>query len=313
MSNTEPAFLGVVSGIGAAVSWAIGSTLIATLSGRAPAGALNTYKFVLAGVVLFVADLALNGASVLHPGAGAWQLIAVSALVGLGIGDNAYYRAIETLGVGRAMVFLATAPVFATGLGVLFLHERASTLSLAGAAITLAGVLLVVMKPRTRSPVGEALAAIEEARPITTPGVLFGVGAGVCQAVGSLFSRHAMNQGLSSFSSTWMRLAVAAAASLAFASARGRLGPWIRSIARRDVMPRMSIATVVGTIFGLAAAQGAIKYCASTGIASVLLATSPVFVLPLAHRFAGERLTSRAVMGASVAVCGVFVLAMAPH
>lgn len=294
--------LGLFLGVGAAISWAIGSTVIATLTGRASSGALNFFKFAFGGIALLVLDVALHGTGVLTHSTRAWRLMALSAVVGLGIGDNLYYRAIETLGVGRAMIFLSTAPVFATFLGAIFLGERATIAFLVGTGITLSGVLLVVL---ARTIPGRAA--------VTREGVLYGVGAGVCQAIGSLFSRSAMNEGLPAFSSSWMRLLIALVASFGFGLATRSIQTWVRSLWNREVLPRMAASTMVGIVFGLAAAQGAIKYCASTGVASTLLAMSPVFVLPLAHYYANERITARAAIGATIAVLGVFVLAMAPR
>jgi drug/metabolite transporter (DMT)-like permease len=47
---------------------------------------------------------------------------------------------------------------------------------------------------------------------------------------------------------------------------------------------------------------------AGVAVASVLSSTAPMFAIPLAVVFLGERLTTRALVGAAVTVAGIVVL-----
>lgn len=49
---------------------------------------------------------------------------------------------------------------------------------------------------------------------------------------------------------------------------------------------------------------------ASVGVAATLLATSPVFALPIAHAMRLERATPRAVLGALLGVAGVGIMSL---
>ena len=64
---------------------------------------------------------------------------------------------------------------------------------------------------------------------------------------------------------------------------------------------------VFGPFLGVWLSQVAIKYTA-TGIASTILSTTPIFLIPVAAVVERERTTPRAVIGAVVAVAGVALL-----
>ena len=68
----------------------------------------------------------------------------------------------------------------------------------------------------------------------------------------------------------------------------------------------MGAAIFLGTFLGLWLQQVSLKW-ASTGVSQTLLATSPLFVLPLAA-WTKEQVSARAVVGAIVALGGVALL-----
>jgi drug/metabolite transporter (DMT)-like permease len=64
---------------------------------------------------------------------------------------------------------------------------------------------------------------------------------------------------------------------------------------------------VFGPFLGVWLSQVAIKYPA-TGIASTILSTTPIFLIPVAAIIEREKATLRAIVGALVAVAGVAML-----
>ncbi|MDB9494872.1 EamA family transporter, partial [Spirulina subsalsa CS-330] len=68
----------------------------------------------------------------------------------------------------------------------------------------------------------------------------------------------------------------------------------------------ITIAAFGGTYLAIWLQQIALKYTA-TGTAQTLLATSPLFVLPLAALW-GETITPRSVLGVGIAIAGIALL-----
>ena len=91
-------------------------------------------------------------------------------------------------------------------------------------------------------------------------------------------------------------------------AATGRAKTTWDEVRPRGVLPRLAVASLLGTVCGLWLSQLAVAKARSTGIASTLLATSPLFALPLAHVAKAERLNLRSAFGSVLAVVGVALL-----
>ena len=110
---------------------------------------------------------------------------------------------------------------------------------------------------------------------------------------------------LESLSPLWLmavRSAVATVALLAIAAARGRLGPPPRA----DLPVVLSITLLHMIGFGVFAAWG--LQTVPTGRSVVLAYTTPLWVVPGAALFLGERLTPRRLIGVIIGLTGLLVL-----
>lgn len=307
--------LGEAAALGAAACWAVGSHLFGRIgrSGAVPAGAMNLGKCATATLLFGAAGLAVRGH--LLPGASRAELgwLAASGFVGLALGDSAYFGAIVTIGVRRALLLLSTAPVFAALGGAVLLGERIGALDALGIAAVLAGVALVVTEGSTQAAAAPAGSSRR--------GLAYGLCAGVAQAAGSLMSRHAMRGGLGALDASLVRIGAGLSGLVLVAALLGTLRPWLRALlGQGPVVPGApaprGLATLgavagsatVGTFVGIGLAQYAIAHASSTAVATTLLATSPLFALPLGRWLAAERLTARAVGGTVVAVAGLWLL-----
>lgn len=289
--------LGALAGLVAALCWAIGSLLFERIGKvGASAGAMNLGKTSASALVVFLVSVALRG-RMLPEGVTPSELgmLAASAVVGLTIGDTAYFTSIRAIGATRGVLLLSTAPLFAVAIE-LPTRGVPPPRELAGVALTLAGIALVLARP----------GAVKEHA--SARGVLFGLLAGLCQAVGSLLSRGATQGAVDPLSATWMRLLVGAAALAAIGVASGSFATWLRELGRGRTFARVAGASFVGTVLGLFLSQVALAKASSAGVATTMLATSPLFALPIAHATGGDAITLRSVIGALLAVLGIALL-----
>ncbi len=89
-----------------------------------------------------------------------------------------------------------------------------------------------------------------------------------------------------------------------------RLPRETRILRERDGWRLTFLPAILGTYFGILAMQVGIANL-DLGVASTLLATSPIFVIPVAWIVAGERPTLRRTVGAVVATGGVAMISLA--
>jgi drug/metabolite transporter (DMT)-like permease len=285
----------------AACCWAVGSHLFGRIGAttRLPAAAMNLGKCATAGVLFAVTSAALTGRLAPHLPPRALGWLALSGVVGLALGDEAYFRAILTIGVRRALLLLSMAPVFTAVGGALFLGEALTIRDAVAIGAVLLGVAVVVYE---QEPSGKR-------RALTASGLLFGLGAGLGQAIGSLMSRAGMNgTGVSALDAALVRLSAGLVAILLLAAARRQLTRYARALAAPRVILVIAGSAAVGTYAGIWLSQYAIGHANSTAIASTLLATSPIFALPLGRWLNAEPITSRAVAGTALACAGLSLL-----
>ncbi|MGH9360923.1 MAG: DMT family transporter, partial [Thermoanaerobaculia bacterium] len=115
---------GEIAGLFASFAWAIGS-LVYSRARAAPA-ALNLFKnsvaaVMFAGTLLLLPRARIDALWSARPAT--WGWLALSAFIGLFLGDTFYFRSLQALGPRRALVLTTLTPVLAAGLGFWLLGQ----------------------------------------------------------------------------------------------------------------------------------------------------------------------------------------------
>jgi drug/metabolite transporter (DMT)-like permease len=295
----------IISGAGgelaallAAFLWAVASVVYRRVGERIPPVELNLLKGILAlamlGVTLVATRESLAAVEPL-----ALALLALSGVVGIGLGDSAYFRSLECLGARQALLLGILAPPLAGLLAWLALGETLSPGAWVGILITVLGVGWVVTEG-SREEAGQSSQR--------TRGILFGLLAALTQAGGVVLARAAfVHTEVSPLWATFLRLAAGVLALLVWIPlARRPAGRWLKQGRTRGLWARLLFAVFFGTYLAIWLQQVALERT-SAGITQTLFSTSPLFVLPIAA-WTGERVSIRAVLGAVVALLGVLLL-----
>jgi drug/metabolite transporter (DMT)-like permease len=230
--------------------------------------------------------------------ASAWMWLGVSGLVGFAFGDLCLFRAFVVIGSRLSVLLMSLVPPMTALLGWIVLGETLSLREWLGMAMTVGGVMWVV---RERVP-----EATEGRRHVSTWGVLLGIGGAAGQAVGLVLSKLGMGD-YDAFAANQIRVL---AGIVGFALIFTVAGLWPRFV---DALrhPHAMSRTVVGGVFGpflgvslsLVAVQNALA-----GVAATIMSITPVVILPASFWLRKERVTTRAVFGAVLAVAGTAVL-----
>lgn len=289
--------LGEFAGLGAAMLWAVTALLYFQIGRRVPPLALNLYKGVLASAMLAIA-LAAQGKLWLAGETTALLWLATSGVVGIGIGDTAFFAALNRLGERRTVLMAETlAPPLTTLIAMVVLAELLPLTAYLGIALTLFGVAWVIVDKGVGEP---------RDREHLKLGVVYATIAALCQAIGSVISRGVLTTtDITPMQSALVRMLGGVAILLVWLPASGR--PLLPAGARQASIWRwILLATFMGTFIGITLQQVALQN-ADAGIAQTLLATSSLFVMPLVV-LRGETVSLRAICGAVVAVAGIALL-----
>ena len=227
-------------------------------------------------------------------------LLALSGMVGILLGDTFNFAAVGRLGPRRAgAIFALNAPMAAI-LGWAILGESLEWRAALGIALTAAGVALAVLG-RTRTDAHR----LEQLKGTLAAGALFGLGAALGQASGSLIARPVMAGGIDPWLASLVRVGASGAAMSVLAALPGT------PALPRPVTPAvwaMTLATaVIGLLLGMTLFLYALKG-PETGIVATLSATSPVIILPLLWLRTRQMPRAMAWAGAALAVAGLWLI-----
>ncbi|NEP16453.1 MAG: DMT family transporter [Leptolyngbya sp. SIO4C1] len=290
------AFRGEIAALGAAALWAFATLLFGRLGQRLSPLILNLVKGVIA-VALIAITLILRQQLLAELPRPATGLLLLSGAIGIGFGDTAYFATVNNLGPRRALLMEMLAPPLAAVIAIVALQERLSGLAWLGIGLTLAGVAWVVSErvPAVRYP------AARFGR-----GIGFGLLAALGQSVGAVLSRAALaDTSVAPLWSSLLRL-LAGLLAMLLLLLRPRMRQGLAPLKSKHLLAGVAIAAFFGTYLAIWLQQTALKF-APTGIAQSLLATSPLFVLPMTLLL-GERVTLRSLLGAAVALAGICLL-----
>lgn len=259
------------------------------------------FYLVLLNLILFREPLPLEAAS------GRWMWLTLSGVIGLAIGDAFLFQAYLSVGPRLGTLLLSLSTVFGALEAWLFFGERLHPGQILGVALTLAGIVWVVLE-RGRAP--SAAAAASEV-PLQRPplsGIIFGVLAGLGQATGLVFSRQGMQGDFSPISGNAIRMLAAVLVLWLVALFQRQAGSTLQTLrANPSAVKLMALAALIGPVIGVSLSLLAVQNTA-VGVASVLTSLSPIFILPFSHFFLKERLGWQPVAGTVLAVIGVVIL-----
>lgn len=296
--------LGALASVGTAVAFALSSTVFTLATQRAGAMAVNRLRLVMAVGWLVVAHL-LSGAPLpLHVDGHRWLLLGSSGVVGLVLGDAFLFQAFLWIGPRLAMLLMSTAPALASLWAWWFLGEALSRGQWLGILVTVVGVAWVVQQPNGRG-------ARSESNRRFFLGILCGLGGAAGQAGGLILAKPGAADGFSALSATLMRMVTATAVLWVYTACRGQVRETLERFGRdRRTWGCVLAGSCLGPFVGVTLSIVAIQNI-EIGIASTLMALSPVFLLPIGHIVFREQVGWSAMLGTILAVAGVALMFLA--
>ena len=293
-------YIGELAALGTACLWSVGSFLFDTAGRRIGPLVVNRLRIPFAAVLLSLALLLTTGRPV--PSAITLERLgwlALSGLVGLVLGDACLFTSLVILGPRRATLMMAAAPVITAVVAWPALGETLGGFSIAGMAVTLAGIVWVSTEKRGNMAVPRKGSLLS--------GALWGLGGAAGQGIGLVLAKLGMGDQITALEGTFCRMVSAAVLIWLFNALSGGIPATLRALRdRRGVLFSLAGACV-GPFLGVWLSLVAVKHI-EAGVAATLMATVPILVIPLELKVHAERPTLRAVLGALITVAGIAIL-----
>ena len=186
-------YAGELAALTTAICWSFTAIFFSESGRRIGSFRVNSIRLVFAAGIYCIILLATTGQ--LFPGdINRTQVLwlALSGLIGLVIGDGCGFKALVMIGPRVTTLLWATAPIMATVIAWVFLHERLHLVHLIGILITVCGVFWVVAERRYKDSNHFGLHAEHPDSGTLLKGILLGLAAALGQAAGLVLSKHAM-------------------------------------------------------------------------------------------------------------------------
>ncbi len=295
-------YFGEIAGILTAIFWTITSLAFESAGKRVGSLAVNLIRLVIAFFFIGFYSWAVRGfffptdATFFQ-----WKWLALSGLIGFVIGDLLLFQAFVVVGARISMLMMALAPPFTALIGWMMLGEVLSAQNFLGMAVTLTGIIIVVLKRETISQNGKNIKRLKSS--YSVQGILLALGGALGQAAGLVISKKGMGD-YDAFSSTQIRVLTGI---IGFSVLFFFINRWPRvQAALRNIpaMKRITLGAFFGPFLGVSFSLLAVQHT-KAGIAATLMAISPVLIIPPAVILFKEKVNWKEILGAVITVGGV--------
>ena len=304
-------YLGEIISLVVAVMWTATALFADQASRRIGAMSANLFRMILSAILLAGLLWIVIG----HPypafaDGRTWLWMGLSALVGYVFGDFCLFNSYIVIGARFGQLFMTLAPVFAAFAGWALLGETLSWKSMLAMAVTLSGIAISIL---SRSQDGHRLMLR-----LPLKGVLLGIGAGMGQGVGLVLSKIGMQHyeaalpadapaafsWVMPFASTMIRSLTGMVGFFVLMAVFGMLPQLRAAVRNRTGMRFTALTTLFGPFIGVSLSLMAVQY-ARAGIASTLMALTPVLILLPYALIYKQKITPKEVLGVTVSMIGV--------
>jgi drug/metabolite transporter (DMT)-like permease len=297
-------YLGELISIGVAFSWTATALLSEFGSKRLGNLTLNVLRMGLALLFAMLMFWVVMGSPLPAGGtmeAYGWMLL--SGLVGYVIGDFCLFQCYIIIGSRYGQLFMTLAPPAAAIMAWMTLGQEMNPMSILAMLVTLVGISISVLGRGEHHKVSLKL-------PLN--GVLYAVAAALCQGIGLVLSKIGMDhyptgtmpEWLVPFSANFFRCVAGIVGFGILLYVREGLTPLREALHDKKGLTVATATTIFGPFVGVGFSLMAVQYT-EAGIASTLMALTPIIIILPSYWLFHQKITWKAVVGAVISVIGV--------
>ena len=295
-------YYGEIAGILTAVFWTVTSLAFESAGKKVGSLSVNLIRLVMAFFFIgiyswFVRGFFFPSDATLFQ----WKWLTISGLVGFVIGDLLLFQAFVVIGARISMLLMALTPPFTAFIGWLILGEVMAPMNLLGMAVTLTGIVIVILKREKVEKNGQLVKKLKSG--YSVQGILLALGGALGQAAGLVLSKKGMGD-YDAFSASQIRVLTGIFGfTVIFFFMKRWPKVWV-ALKHTSAMKRITLGAFFGPFLGVSFSLLAVKYT-NTGVAATLMAISPVLIIAPAIVLFHEKVNWKEILGAVVTIAGV--------
>ncbi len=279
-----------------AMFWAITAMSFESASRRVGSLPVNIIRLVIGFLFLALLNLVIRGMAIpVDASAHNWIWLSISGFIGFVIGDFFLLKSFTVIGSWLAMLIMTLAPPMAAIFGWILLDEHLSLPAISGIILTMSGIVIAMFRRDVESR------KFSTSKPVA--GLLYAFGGALGQALGIVFSKYGMED-YSPWAATQIRIIVGIAGLIVIITLLRKWNAVINALKVPAAMKGITIGSFFGPFLGVSFSLIAIRHT-STGVASTIMATVPIFIILPNVWFFKHKLSMREIAGTILSIAGI--------
>lgn len=290
--------IGELAALGTSLSWSFGSICFTFSSRRIGHNTVNQLRLTIALLLLSGTHFFIYHSFIPANLTGErWFWLGISGFIGFVIGDRMLFKCFVLIGPRLGMLMMALTPIFSVIIAWFFLSEALLLKNILAIAITLTGISMAILKSNNNSYTKNNF----------TSGILLGIGAAFCQALGLILSKKGLSNDYPALSGNIIRVFVSVIFIWFVPFFKSETSQIISKLKDKSTLLALFGGSFLGPFIGVWLSLVAVKY-AHVGIASTLMSLPPVILIPLTRIIFKEKITFRAILGTVIALVGTALI-----
>ena len=292
-------YIGEIAALLTAMCW-VGSSVSFEYAGKKVGTlVLNLMRLVVSLVIITIINFFItSGFQNIALSTDTIGILMLSGLIGFVLGDIFLFQAYIEIGARISQLIMALSPPLAAILGYFLLGETLGGIEVIGMMVTMLGIIIVI----TGREGGSKKLVIRH----SSKGILYAFIGAFGQALGLILSKIGVRD-LNPFVATEIRIIAGIIGFILIISYTKNWTKFFKTFKWKSVMTGITIGSLFGPVVGVSLSLTAVKYT-STGIASTLMALTPILIIPVSVIFLKEKIKTNEIVGALVGVLGVAII-----
>ena len=280
----------------AALCWSISSLISVDISRTIGGLVFNRLRLLFVSIMLILYTTAIDTWKTIE--LDLLNIIILSGVIGVFFGDTLLFIALQKIGPRRNNILFALAAPFTILLNIFFLKQNMTLIELIGCFTVFIGVVIAIAYG-TNKENSHRWESIEGSLYL---GIIFGILAALCQAIGLIIMKPILDLGVDPIASAAVRTSVSAILlSFTFMSNNKYL------VSLNPITMKLVFKSIISGFLGMALGMSLLLVAlqhADAGIVATLSSTSPVLVLFLIWVLTKKLPTLGAWIGTVLAIVG---------